>query len=808
MSERRAEGAFALPDLPDLLAAHDARMRGAAEHAEAAATGAGLMLRAASRQAGSIAASHHARATAAMDRARAAAPKPADGPAPVVDALHAYLRDAAERAVLTLDILRERGDVVSAHEAADCPPVLAYAFERIMDGADLPRPCNYELLRILPPEGVEIIAARRPYIIIDPRAGHGPGIGGFKTDSQVGVALAEGRAVYFVSFRRRPEPGQTIADVARAEAAFVREVMRRHPDSSAPAIIGNCQGGWATLVLAATNPDLTGPVVLNGAPVAPWAGLVGENPMRYNGGVLGGTWVPMLRADLGGGIFDGADLVQNFELLNPARSWFRKYYDLFADPDGQRARFLEFERWWGGFFLMNGEEIRWIVEELFVGNRLSRNIAQLEPGLPIDIKSVQAPVIVFASHGDNITPPQQALNWILDAYGDEEEIRIRGQRILYMVHEDVGHLGIFVSSSIARKEHAQMATTMKTIEALAPGLYEMKIDETSGEGLEKRFLVSFHERKLTDIEALDDGREDEAPFAAVARASELQAELYDLTLRPVIRALVTPEIGEKLRERHPMRASRAALSSRNPALTGAAALAGAVRGRREGRAAAGEAPVTPANNPWRAAETLAADAVEQWMDFGRDLRDAAYEWTFYAMWSTLWARAFGAGHAPRRPLLSHEELRALPVVQAALQRIRQGGFEEAVIRMLVLLADSRGSVRRDRLERSSRVLTRDAPFRDLDMDRRARIIHEQTLVATFAPEDAVATLPDLLPDRAARELAAATVQYVPGPIAEMAPHTREAIDGFRAALGLPPAQEDVTEDPLAAAGDPPAPEGD
>lgn len=174
-----------------------------------------------------------------------------------------------------------------------------------MDGQDQPFPSNYMLLRIQPPEGVVIDETRRPYIIIDPRAGHGPGIGGFKTDSQVGVALREGHAVYFVAFRRAPEAGQFLSYVTRTEAAFVREVMRRHPQASKPVVIGNCQGGWATLLLAAANPDLTGPIVINGAPVAPWSGRVGENPMRYNAGVLGGTWIPMLLSDLGAAFSTG-----------------------------------------------------------------------------------------------------------------------------------------------------------------------------------------------------------------------------------------------------------------------------------------------------------------------------------------------------------------------------------------------------------------------------------------------------------------------------------------------------------------------
>lgn len=210
-----------------------------------------------------------------------------------------YLKDASQRVVLTMDALRERGDVFLEHEAAGCPPVLVYDYEVVVDGKTLKRPCNYQLLRILPPKGVTVEVTKRPYVIIDPRAGHGGGIGGFKSDSQVGVALSKGHPVYFVSFGRDPMPGQTLADVMHAEAGFVRTVRARHPDSPQPVVTGNCQGGWATLLMAACNPDLTGPLILNGAPVAPWSGEVGENPMRYNAGVLGGTWQPMLWSDLG-----------------------------------------------------------------------------------------------------------------------------------------------------------------------------------------------------------------------------------------------------------------------------------------------------------------------------------------------------------------------------------------------------------------------------------------------------------------------------------------------------------------------------
>ena len=688
-----------------------------------------------------------------------------------------YAADFTQRMALTMDAFRKRGDIFLEHEAAGCPPVLIYDYEVAADGRDLSRPCNYRLLRITPPEDYPSIEKKRPYIIIDPRAGHGAGIGGFKLDSQVGVALMKGHPVYFVAFTPDPVPGQTIADVTHAEAEFVRGVMARHPHSNKPIVIGNCQGGWATALLAATNPDITGPVVFNGAPMTYWSGRVGENPMRYNGGLMGGVLPAMVLADLSGGTFDGAWLVQNFEFLNPGRNFFRQYYDLFRSIDRGEDRFLEFQKWWGGYFWMNEEEIRWIVEHLFVGNRLARGEAELEPGRYVNVKAIRAPVIVFASHGDNITPPQQALNWIVDAYASEEEIRLTGQRIVYMVHEKVGHLGIFVSSSVAKREHSEMASTMKTIEALAPGLYEMVIEDIVGEGQEAHFYVSFHSRKLSDIDTLDDGRDDEKPLAAVARASETAAELYDVWARPAVRALANPVATEVAKAFHPLRAQRWMMASWNPVMTHWQALAAQAKRAR--------APAA-ADNPFVRLETLWAESLTQSLDLARDLRDMAYETAFYALWSHPAAIAFGAPKAKSRAKKTGRELRLAPEVQAALMHVESGGFVEAVIRMLIMLAEARGSVRRDRLERSAKVLAHDRPFCEIGQALRGRIIHEQSIIAQFEPAAAIAALPKMLPLEDGRKEAMAVVEYILGPVEEMESHTLQRLQQFRAILELDP----------------------
>jgi pimeloyl-ACP methyl ester carboxylesterase len=266
-----------------------------------------------------------------------------------------YAIDAAQRTVLFWDVMRQRGNQYREHMAEAVPNVLSYEAELIIDGRTLKRPVNYGLVRIVLPEGVTIDPRRRPFVIVDPRAGHGPGIGGFKADSEVGVILKAGHPCYFVGFLPEPMPGQTIEDIARAEAIFLEKVIALHPDAEGkPGVIGNCQGGWAVMMLAAIRAELFGPIIIAGSPLSYWGGVHGKNPMRYSGGLLGGSWLTALTSDLGGGKFDGAWLVQNFENQNPANTLWTKQYNVYSKIDTEAPRYLGFERYWGGHVLPIG----------------------------------------------------------------------------------------------------------------------------------------------------------------------------------------------------------------------------------------------------------------------------------------------------------------------------------------------------------------------------------------------------------------------------------------------------------------------
>jgi len=341
------------------------------------------------------------------------------------------------------------------------------------------------------------------------------------------------------------------------------------------------------MMLAAADPDDTGPIVINGAPMAYWGGAwdkgAGDNRMRYAGGMLGGTWLSSYAADIGDGVFDGAYLVENFESLNPANTFWDKYYHLYANVDTEPPRFLDFERWWGGFYLMNREEIEWITRNLFVGNKLWTGGAAGPGGKTFDLKAIRAPIVLFASMGDNITPPQQAFNWVSDVYGSTDEIKARGQVIVGLVHQDVGHLGIFVSGKVAKKEHAQIVEVLKSIESLPAGLYAMSIDERKGRDGKVAYDVSFEERRLEDIVAKLNrfGRNDEKPFEAVNAISEFNQRAYELFAQPLVQATSNEATAKLRRQLHPLRAQRWMLSDLNPWLAWLGPAAEAVKAKRQ-----------------------------------------------------------------------------------------------------------------------------------------------------------------------------------------------------------------------------------
>ena len=664
-----------------------------------------------------------------------------------------YVTDAMQRTVLFWDVMRQRSDQYYSEKAKDVPHVLRFDAELVLDGRTFDKPVNYLLARIKPPAEMTVDPRKRPFVVVDPRAGHGPGIGGFKADSELGVAMAAGHPAYLIGFTPEPMPGQTIEDIMHTEAIFLEKVIALHPKAEGkPCVVGNCQGGWSVLLVAGIRPDLFGPIIVAGSPLSYWAGVEGENPMRYTGGLAGGSWMTALAGDLGKGKFDGGMLVENFENLNPSNTLWTKQYNLWANVDKEGPRYVEFEKWWGHHVNLNAEEIQWIVDELFVGNRLATAEIVTREGERVDLRNIRSPIICFCSKGDNITPPQQALGWITDLYGSDDEMRACGQTIVYAVHDTIGHLGIFVSGGVAKKEHNEFASNIDLIDVLPPGLYEAVMTRKTAESVHQEaiggdWIVRFEPRTLSDIRAIvQPDPENERRFATVRRVSEINLGIYRTMVQPFVKAFMTEQTAEWLKKSKNTELPFEMFSDRNPLMKPVAELADQVRANR--------APAAPDNPLVKWQETV-SDGIVAALDGYRDQRDAAMEKLFLAIYSSPVLQAMVGTVAPDvvprpRPGMDPERMVRIKARISELKAgIAKGGPREAAIRALLYVG--MGGAGAD--ERSFNTLREMRSQNEgMTLQEFKQTVREQYFSLMLDPEGALAALPDMLPpDAAARK---------------------------------------------------------
>jgi len=714
---------------------------------------------------------------------------PALNPFGLFGAAFEYMTDAAQRSVLFFDVMRQRGTQYREHLAETVPHVLDYKAELVMDGRTLRRPVNYLLVRIIPPAGVEIDPTRRPFVVVDPRAGHGPGIGGFKADSEIGVAMKAGHPCYFIGFTPEPMPGQTIEDIARAEAQFLEKVTSLHPQADGkPCVIGNCQAGWAVMILAALRPELFGPLIIAGAPLSYWAGVHGQNPMRYSGGLLGGSWLTALTSDMGAGKFDGGWLVQNFESQNPANTLWSKQYNVYSKVDTEAPRYLEFERWWGGHVNLNAEEIQFIVDELFVGNKLAAGLIKTSDGTAVDLRNIRSPIVVFCSKGDNITPPQQALGWILDLYDNVDDIRAHGQTIVYTIHENVGHLGIFVSGEVARKQYDEFANNIDLIDVLPPGLYEATFVPRTGQGgtsdlPDGDWLMRCEPRTLDDIRALGgNDAADERCFAAAAKVSENNLSLYRTFLQPWVKAVATPAGAEALWRLHPLRVQYELFADANPFAAWVAKGAEVARGNRT--------PMS-ADNPFLALEQTVSKQIVSALDGWRDLRDRSVEQIFFSVYgSPLLQAALGidpAGTAAsRRPGKDpfHREVLGERIAELK-RRISAGGLREAAARAAIYVGMGGAVVPDERVFAAVRRLRLTPLGAGLTLAQFKTMMRDQFFMLLIDQEATLAAIPNMLPaDAKERRESFAAVRQVLAAGGELSGEAAERLARIEQLFGL------------------------
>ena len=264
----------------------------------------------------------------------------------------------------------------------------------------------------------------------------------------------------------------------------------------------------------------------------------------------------------------------NFDILNPGNWLWGKQCEDYTHVDTDAERYLNFEKWWGDFIQLNGDELQFLVDNLFIGDKLTRNQLKSSNGTVFDLRRITSPILVFTSMKDNISPPPQTLGWILDLYRDVDDIRATGQTIVYCVNQEIGHLAIFVSSKVGAKEDEEFVQLMDVIDCLPPGLHEMVIaprpTNIPAVGfVTGNWIARFEARTLDDVRALGrNSPEDDRAFAAVARLSELNPPLYRNFMQPFVRALANQPMADLTTALNPLRLGYTMFADRNPWMKG------------------------------------------------------------------------------------------------------------------------------------------------------------------------------------------------------------------------------------------------
>ena len=381
-----------------------------------------------------------------------------------------YLVDTGQRSVLFLDVMRQRGVQYSEHIAKTAPHVLDYDVELIVDGRNFKRPVNYGLVRVAPPSGVTIDIGRRPFVVVDPRAGHGPGIGGFKADSEIGVAMKAGHPCYFIGFLPEPMPGQTIEDVARAEAIFIEEVIALHPDADGkPCVIGNCAGWLGGNDAGFVTAGAVWTAYHRGRAVV----LLGRRPRQEPDALFGRParrkFADPFTSDLGGGRFDGAWLVQNFENMNPSNTLWTKQYNVYSKIDTETDRSVDFERWWGGHCNLNAEESSSSSMSYYIGNNLAAEAIETSDGRVVDLRNICSPIVVLLLKGRQYHAATAGARLIFGALAMSMRLCARTGEPLSTPLPRFGQATSEYSSRRHRREHSKLSSNIDLIEHASAG---------------------------------------------------------------------------------------------------------------------------------------------------------------------------------------------------------------------------------------------------------------------------------------------------------------------------------------------------
>ncbi len=211
-------------------------------------------------------------------------------------------------------------------------------------------------------------------------------------------------------------------------------------------LVGLCQGGWVSAMLAARFPDKVNSLVLAGAPIDTDAGdgpvtrMVHESPVSFYEELV----------ELGGGLMQGKLMLQGWKNMHPEQHYIQDHIDLYEhiDDPAYLAKEETFNSWYENPIDLPGRWYLQVITQLFKENRLAKGTF-VGLGRRLDLRNITCPLYLLSGADDDITAPEQVL-------GAKNYVGTPKERIVEKTVPG-GHIGLFMGARTLKEDWPEIA---------------------------------------------------------------------------------------------------------------------------------------------------------------------------------------------------------------------------------------------------------------------------------------------------------------------------------------------------------------
>ncbi|MGO9473504.1 MAG: alpha/beta fold hydrolase [Rhodomicrobium sp.] len=272
-----------------------------------------------------------------------------------------------------------------------------------------------------------------PTVVDAPFAGHSAVIADYqKGQSLVETLLAGGIGHVALTHWKSATPDMKEFDIDN----YLEEMIVAIDDLGGRInLVGLCQGGWHSAMVAARFPDKVNSLVLAGAPIDTDAG---DGPIKRMAQATPLSFYEDL-VMLGEGLMRGQLMLRGWKNMHPEQHYLKAHVELFEHIDDPAflAKEEAFYSWYENPIDLPGRWYLQAITQLFKENRLAKGTF-IGLGRTLNLRAITCPLYLLAGAGDDITTPEQVL-------GVKNYVGTPKDRIVEKTVPG-GHIGLFMGA--------------------------------------------------------------------------------------------------------------------------------------------------------------------------------------------------------------------------------------------------------------------------------------------------------------------------------------------------------------------------